>query len=61
MHTGSSQDCWASVSMASDKENLFEVPEERFGWVLSRIEPRVLGSQCPEDPDSALCLEVLML
>lgn len=26
---------------------LFEVPEERFGWVLSRIDLRVLGSQCP--------------
>lgn len=33
--------------MASDMVNLFEVPEERFGWVLSRIELRVLGSQCP--------------
>lgn len=30
--------------MASDMVNLFEVPEERFGWVLSRIELRVLGA-----------------
>lgn len=34
--------------------NLLEEPEERFAWVYSRIELRVLGSQCPEDPDSAL-------
>lgn len=34
--------------------NLLEETEERFAWVYSRIELRVLGSQCPENPDSAL-------
>lgn len=34
--------------------NLLEEPEEKFAWVFSSIELRVLGSQCPEDPDSAL-------